>query len=101
MMYAPNAYFAARFPLCVEFSRAHNVLPVQTNGVEHEAYDSEELRAVLGPERFGKLMGEVKDVLSCGHRLHPADHPDPNFAEAEVHCVWARDLERFLQAEGH
>jgi hypothetical protein len=64
-----------------------DVLPM----VEHGGFDSDDVLAALGQSRFNNLMAGVKSVFSCGHRLKNG---------VEVHCVYAADLESFLNNGG-
>lgn len=61
-----------------------------------EGFDSLELKKALGPERFNALMKGVESVFCCNHAKYPEGH---DMAGHEVHCVYARDLEKFLEAE--
>jgi len=112
----PHPGFAGRYPLSV----ALNLLPVSTfPGVEHEGFDIDEVSAALGATRFqkflsakiynagvpaGRAAGELQ-VFSCGHRKWPhqglpPQHPEAYKQNAEVHCVYAQDLEQFLAQGG-
>jgi hypothetical protein len=93
--------FYARYPVCKS-------LPIQpanwgsqgANGGLHDGFDVDDLKGALGVTRFNLLMAGVKDVFCCNHRTWPSTHADPTKRNAEVHCVWASDLEAFLKA-GH
>lgn len=74
-------------------------------------FDELELEAALGLERFQKLMAGVKEVFCCGHAHYGKDFPEVNpntpsepathrLRNYEVHCIYARDLEKFLSQEG-
>lgn len=85
-----------QFPL----SAALGVKPVATASGNHPGFDMDEVQKKLGNTRFQNLMAKVKAVFSCGHRHWPSDHPMPERRNAEVHCVYADDLEQFLKAGG-
>ncbi|HEV7674393.1 MAG TPA: hypothetical protein VGQ12_07675 [Candidatus Angelobacter sp.] len=93
---AHHPYLESRFPR----SLALGLEFVASKGSDafHLAFDSEEVRAKLGEAKFNQLMGGLKEVMCCNHRSHPADHPDERLAGTEVHCIWADDLEKFLEA---
>lgn len=86
--------FAQQFPL----STALGVKPV-AKGTQ-ALFDSDEVSKVLGTTRYNNLVAKLKVVYSCGHRLWPANHAEPNKRNAEVHCIGADDLEAFLKAGG-
>jgi hypothetical protein len=86
--------FHDMFPLCA----ALHLPLVGSATANHPGYDEEELEVKLGPERFAKLQKSLTEVFCCGHRHYAADHPTR--AGCEVHCIWAKDLEKFLQAGG-
>lgn len=73
-------------------------------------FDELEVEAKLGPDRFKKLMQGVEEVFVCNHAHY--GKTDSGVAEPtgddckthrlvgyEVHCVYLRDLEKFLTAE--
>lgn len=62
------------------------------DGIQFGGFDQEEVEKALGEDRFQKLMAGVKHVFSCGHRVGDDG--------AEIHCIYAHDLESFLQAGG-
>ena len=88
--------------------------PVQTaSDVQHAGFDIDEVQKALGAARFAKLIegksytsgvpvgrapGAIQ-VFSCGHRSWPGDHAEPHKQNAEVHCIYAQDLEQFLAEE--
>lgn len=62
-------------------------------------FDSIELREHLGESRMNALMDRVvsnSSLFVCGHAAYPDDH---EHAGREIHCVYAADLEAFLQSE--
>lgn len=65
-----------------------------------DGFDSDDVLALFGKERFALLMSGVKAVFCCAHRTWPDTHADPIKAGAEVHCIYAADLEEFLKG-GH
>lgn len=83
-------------------------IPVVDHG---PGFDCLDLQGVLGADRYQKLLKSAKALFCCGHRNYPEHHTDPSFATedggplklegTEVHCVYAADLEAFLQSEGH
>ncbi len=72
-------------------------------------FDSLELEAAFGAARYAALMKTVKEMFSCGHRLHPPDYSRADLVDAEgkrldlskyeVPCVYAKDVEAFLAGE--
>jgi hypothetical protein len=81
--------FFRRYPLC----RGLKIEPVNGGG-----FDIDDVSMALGPVRFALLTAGLKSVFCCAHRKWPMDHSDPTRRNAEVHCVWAVDLEEFLKA---
>jgi hypothetical protein len=73
--------------------------PVSVNGNDHEGFDIDEVEKKLGNEKFQLLVGQLKEVFCCGHRNWPANHPDPIRRNAEVHCIYAWDVESFLKSQ--
>jgi hypothetical protein len=95
------AKFWTRYPL----SKTLKIQPASwgdqgTNGGLHDGFDVDDLKGALGVTRFNLLMGSVKELFCCSHRIWPATHAELNKRNAEVYCVWAADLEAFLKA-GH
>ena len=95
------ATFFNRYPL----SKALKIQPVSwgdqsVNGGLHDGFDVDDLKGALGATRFNLLMSGIKEVFCCAHRTWPGNHADPTKRNAEVHCVWAADVEAFLKA-GH
>ena len=78
-------------------SYALGLRPVSVAGNEHEGFDIDEVAAALGNERFAQLEKGLTQVFCCGHRCWPADHAEKHKRSAEVHCIYAYDLEAFLQ----
>lgn len=70
------------------------------DGGLHDGFDIDDVKGALGATRFALLTSGIKEVFCCSHRLWPADHADPTKRKAEVHCIWAADMEAFLKA-GH
>ena len=89
----PIRVFRSMYPL----SYALGLRPVSANGNDHAGFDIEEVENNLGASRFKAFQAGLKEVFCCGHRNWPADHPEPSRRNAEVHCVYARDLEAFLK----
>jgi hypothetical protein len=69
---------------------------------EHPGYDMEEVQKALGGSfsKFQAFMAD-KSVFVCGHRIAPHTYTDGDgrqiTVDAEVHCVYASDLEKFLE----
>jgi hypothetical protein len=80
--------FQATFPKAT----ALHLHPASSGDNEHPGFDGEEVEKALGSERFLRLMAGVTNVFVCGHRANDQGH--------EVHCIYAADLERFLESEG-
>lgn len=98
----PN--FEQMYPLSV----AYGLRPVASGAVEHAGFDQDEVEHMLGDKLFHKfyswLVRAEKSVFSCGHRhwpedRWPADHDEAYKNGAEVHCIYAQDLEEFLRRE--
>lgn len=92
------AAFYQRYPV----TRTLKIQPVGwgdrgANGGLHDGFDIDDVQSALGPVRFKLLTSGLKQVFCCGHRNWPTSHADPNKAGAEVHCIYASDLERFLE----
>jgi hypothetical protein len=95
--------FEMMYPRCSRLG-----IPVVDHG---PGFDCLDLQSVLGDSRYQALMKSVKTLFCCGHRTYPQHHSDPHFCTqdggnlniggTEVHCVYATDLEVFLQSEGH
>ena len=70
------------------------------NGRLLDVFDSDDVKAALGVTRFNLLMTPawVKQVYSVGHRNWPFTHAETAKQGAEVHCIAASDLDRFLKA---
>jgi hypothetical protein len=84
------AQFYRRFP----HTQSLRIVPVTHEHGYHEGFDIEDVEGLLGPARFAKLMQTVKVDFVCAHRVYPAGHPQ---AGCEVHCIYAVDLEKFLE----
>lgn len=85
---------------------------------DHEGFDSEEVAEKLGPVRWDVLRSmfgkEIPALFCCGHRNYNAGTTIPGITRRdldgneqpvdlggfEVHCIYAKDLEKFLQG-GH
>jgi hypothetical protein len=81
------------FPRCSELG----LELVSTDGAsEHAGFDIDEVKAKLG-SRFDDFMSTVNTVFSCGHRIWEEKHPEEHKRGCEVHCVYAGDLEKFLE----
>jgi hypothetical protein len=89
----PRRIFRSTYPL----SYALGLRPVSANGADYEGFDQDAVESALGTDRFNKLMAQITNVFCCGHRHWPADHPESHKRGCEVHCVYARDLEAFLE----
>jgi hypothetical protein len=87
--------FGRAFPRC----SALPILPVSVDGKTFvDGFDSEDVQGYLGATRYNKLISQyVKAVFCCAHRLWPSTHAEPAKRNAEVHCIYAADLERFLK----
>ena len=88
----PAPVFRSMYPL----SHALGLKLVSVDGYDHEGFDVDEVEKRLGPQRFAALLAGLKNVFSCGHRKWPGNHPDPIRRNCEVHCVYASDVEAFL-----
>lgn len=89
------------FQLMYPRSTALGLEPVEsTSGNEVAGFDLDAVAARLGETRFQNLMAGLKEDFVCGHRAHPPDHPEERLRGTEVHCLWAKDLEAFLDQEG-
>lgn len=80
--------FKALFPKCHDLG-----LEV----VQGLGFDVDQVQEKLGAH-FDSFMAGVKNVFSCGHRTWSDQHPEEHKRGAEVHCVFAGDLEKFLEA---
>lgn len=80
--------FKALFPKC------HDLGLEMVAGL---GFDVDQVQAKLGTH-FDMFMAGVGNVFSAGHRNWPADHPEEAKRGAEVHCVFAGELEKFLEA---
>src|SRR5262249_52767638 len=89
----PRSVFRSTYPL----SYALGLRLVSVEGNDLEAFDIDEVEKRLGAQRFASLIASIRRVLSCGHRTWPSDHPDPLRRNCEVHCIYAQDLEEFLE----
>lgn len=87
--------FRSMYPLC----HSLGLRPVSVRGNDYEGLDIDEVEKKLGAQRFASLQVGLREVFCCAHRTWPADHPDLNRRGCEVHCVYARDLEEFLQKQ--
>lgn len=68
---------------------------------DHDGFDGEEVNKALGDARYAVLMelvAERSSVFVCGHREYSADH---ELKGCEVHCLYAKDVERFLEEAPH
>ena len=98
----PN--FKAQYPLSTKLG----LHPITTGKdmrnfsgiVQHGGFDIDEVETALGALRFAFFMSGVKEVFSVGHRIWAADHVEKHKRNAEVHGIYAHDLEAFL-AGGH
>lgn len=90
--------FARQFPRCA----ALPIVPVSPDGKNFaDGYDADDVQGLLGTTRYNKLIAQyVKHVFCCAHRLWPKNHAEIQKRGAEVHCIYAADLEKFL-AEGN
>lgn len=68
-------------------------LPVVDAG---PGYDILTLREALGETRLNALIDSVDSVFCANHAKYPKDH---ELCGYEVHCVYAQDLETFLETE--
>lgn len=79
---------------------------------DHEGFDERDVMYRLGPDRFDELMVRVasdSSVFVCGHDVYPEPMAVPDGVEArpqmpagaEVHCLYAKDVERFLEEAPH
>jgi hypothetical protein len=86
--------FGRLYPRCA----ALPILPVPTSDGKgfQDGYDSDDLLGVLGQTRYNKLIASLPTVFCCAHRLWPANHATPSKRNAEVHCIYSADLEKFL-----
>ena len=91
----PLGVFRSMYPLCY----ALGLRLVSVDGYQHEGFDIDEVEKKLGAGRFTVLQPGLKEEFCCGHRNWPFDHSDPYRRNCEVHCVYARDLERFLKEQ--
>lgn len=80
--------FKALFPKC------HDLGLEMVAGL---GFDVDQVQEKLG-DHFDTFIGGVKELFSCGHRNWPDNHPEETKRGAEVHCVYAGDLEKFLEA---
>jgi hypothetical protein len=91
--------FYSRFPN----TKALKIQPVtwgdqSANGGTIDGFDVDDVKGLLGAARFNLLMTNyVKALFCCGHRVWPTSHAEPTKRNAEVHCVYASDLEKFLK----
>jgi hypothetical protein len=93
----PRRILRSKYPA----SYALGLRPVSLDGNEHEGFDIDAVEEKLGADRFKSLVAGLKEIFCCGHRNWPADHPEPHKRNCEVHCVYARDLEVFLDGKGN
>lgn len=80
--------FQALFPKCHELG---------LDMVQGLGFDVDQVQGKLGTH-FDTFMQGVKTVFCCGHRTWPDTHTEELKRGAEVHCVYAGDLEKFLEA---
>lgn len=87
--------FGRQFPRCSQLP----ILPVTTDGKTFvDGFDSDDVQGYLGGTRYNVLTAKyAKTVFCCAHRLWPMNHAEPTKRGAEVHCIFASDLERFLK----
>jgi hypothetical protein len=88
-----SGQFKALYPKSI----ALGLVPVVSGPGQHVGFDCIEVAKALGAERYAALAATLKHVFVCGHARYPADYP--NLAGTEVHCIYAADLERFLEQE--
>lgn len=91
----PAPVFRSMYPL----SHALGLKLVSVNGYDVEGFDVDEVEKKFGPRRFAALLVALKNVFCCGHRNWPDNHPDPLRRNCEVHCVYACDVEAFLNEQ--
>jgi hypothetical protein len=85
---------------------ALKIVPVvNVGGIGHQpGFDIRDVQGLLGTTRFNALMAQIvqkkSSVFCCAHDKWPDTHSDVNLRSAEVHCVYAADLDDFLKGGG-
>lgn len=85
-----HPHFVTRYPK----SCALGLKPVDAG----PGFDMLELEKALGKDHYAALVTFLSDksVFCCKHASYPKEHA---LAGYEVHCCYAYDLEKFLEAK--